>query len=71
MMKNSFPLLPTFFFYNSCDCDRPGATCMEIDSWLTTSYDATSSSSSIYNMHSTLDNENENCISFDLFFGRA
>ena len=58
---------PSSPFINTCDCDESCAICMEIDNWLSTSHDATSSSSSIDNMtHATLENGHENCISFDL-----
>ena len=58
---------PHSSFINTCDCDESCAICMEINSCLSTSYDATPLSSSIDNMtHATLDDRHENCISFDL-----
>ena len=60
------PSSPHSSFINTCDCDESCAICMEVDSWLFTPYDATSSSNSIDNIHATLDNRHENCISFDL-----
>ena len=61
------PSSPHSSFINTCDCDESCAICMEIDNWLSTSHDVTSSSSSIDNMtHATLENGHENCISFDL-----
>ena len=53
-------------FNNKCACDESCAICMEVDSWLSTPYDATSSSNSIDNIHVTLENGHENCLSFDL-----
>ena len=60
------PSSPHSSFINTCDCDESCAICMEVDSWLFTPYAATSSSNSIDNIHATLDNRHENCISFDL-----
>ena len=61
------PSFPHSSLTNTCDCDESCAICMESDSWLSTSHDATSSSNSIDNMtYATLDNKHENCISFDL-----
>ena len=53
-------------FINKCACDESCAICMEVDSWLSAPYDATSLSNSIDNVHATLENGHENCISFDL-----
>ena len=50
-----FPSPPHSSFINTCDCDESCATCMQINSWLSTSYDVTPSSSSIDNIHATLD----------------
>ena len=36
---------PSSPFINTCDCDESCAICMEIDRWLSTSYDITPSSS--------------------------
>ena len=60
------PSSPHSSFINTCDCDESCAICMEVDSWLFTPYDATSSSNSIDNIHATLENGHENCLSFDL-----
>ena len=61
------PSFPHSSLTNTCDCDESCAICMEIDRWLSNSYDVTPSCSLIDNMtHATLENGHENCISFDL-----
>ena len=60
------PSSPHSSFINTCDCDESCVICMEIDSWLSNSHDVTPSSSLIDNIHATLENGYENCISFDL-----